>query len=103
MPQASRQAVKSANRVLDLFELLGRWGDEMSHTEIANALTIPKSSLSQLLPNLVTRGYLEFSSATKGYRLGAKLTALANQMNDGKRLEIIAAPVLQSLRRRLGE
>ena len=54
-------SVKSADRVLDLLELLTRRGKAMSHTELSLALGIPKSSLTQLLRNLTDRGYLLFS------------------------------------------
>lgn len=96
-------AVKSADRVLDLFELLGRWEREMSHTEIASALTIPKSSLSLLLRNLVGRGYLEFSPSTKGYRLGRAFSVLARQ--SGREFDLIACaePILKSITATLGE
>lgn len=92
---ADKLAVKSANRVLDLFELLGQWSRELSHTEIASTLKIPKSSLSQLLPNLVDRGYIEFVAETKGYRLGAKLTTLAGQRSEQKDVISLARPILQ--------
>lgn len=98
-----RQAVKSANRVLDLFELLGRWGQEMSHSEIAAALNIPKSSLSQLLPNLVDRGYIEFVPLSKGYRLGQKLTALVRDVSQSKNLNELVLPVLEELTAQSGE
>ncbi len=98
-----RQAVKSANRVLDLFELLGRWGQEMSHSEIAAALNIPKSSLSQLLPNLVDRGYIEFVPLSKGYRLGSKLTALVRDVSQSKNLNELVLPILAELTAQSGE
>jgi DNA-binding IclR family transcriptional regulator len=90
-------AVKSADRVLDLFELLARGGREMSHAEIAAALEIPKSSLTQLLRNLVARGYVAFSAASKGYRLGEAFAALARQ--GGPQLDLVAraAPVLAEI------
>jgi len=97
MANGNRQAVKSANRVLDLFELLGRWGQNLSHTDIAAALKIPKSSLSQLLPNLVDRGYVEFVASTKGYRLGEKLTLLAGEVSQSKNLPEIVRPVLEKI------
>ncbi|MGV6871832.1 hypothetical protein ACUSIJ_03955 [Pseudochelatococcus sp. B33] len=36
--------VKSATRVLDLFECFGRWDAEKTHTELASELAIPKSN-----------------------------------------------------------
>lgn len=99
----SNVTVKSADRVLDLFELLGRWDREMSHTEIASALQIPKSSLTLLLRNLVSRGYIEFSPTNRGYRLGGAFTRLARQ--SGRHFDVIACaePLLVKLTQALGE
>jgi DNA-binding IclR family transcriptional regulator len=72
-------AVKSADRVLDLLELLSRKAKPMSHTEIALALGIPKSSLTQLLRNLAGRGYLELAPGTNSYALGSSFFALLRQ------------------------
>ena len=92
-------AVKSADRVLDLFELLGGWGGEMSHADIVEALGIPKSSLTQLLRTLATRGYVEYSSSTKGYRLGAAFARLS--LRTGQLRDLISAiePLLADITR----
>jgi DNA-binding IclR family transcriptional regulator len=45
MSDSTQAAVKSADGVLDLLELLARAGREMAHNEIGEALQIPKSSL----------------------------------------------------------
>lgn len=89
--------VKSADRVLKVFELLGAWGREMSHTELVEALDIPKSSLTQLLRNLVGRGWLAYSPATKGYSLGQAFTRLARHSREAKDLVTIVGPVLAEL------
>jgi DNA-binding IclR family transcriptional regulator len=101
--QQSTPAVKSADRVLDVFELLGRWDDEMSHTDIAAALSIPKSSLTLLLRNLVGRGYIEYSSGNHGYRLGRAFAHLARQTCRGFDLATCAQPILKNLTAKLGE
>ena len=103
MIDSQRQAVKSANRVLDLFELLGSWGDALSHTQIAAALKIPKSSLSQLLPNMVERGYIEYVATSRGYKLGPRLAALANDVGQTRNLDKIILPILQDVTARTGE
>lgn len=103
MSESQRQAVKSANRVLDLFELLGTWGDALSHTQIAAALKIPKSSLSQLLPNMLERGYIEYVPSSRGYKLGSKLATLANQVSQTRNLEKIILPILQDITDKAGE
>lgn len=103
MVDSQRQAVKSANRVLDLFELLGGWGDALSHTQIAAALNIPKSSLSQLLPNMVERGYIEYVATSRGYKLGPKLATLANEVSHTRNLDKIILPLLQEITAKCGE
>ena len=77
MSDSPQAAVKSADRVLDLFELLAHSGREMPHSEIAEVLQIPKSSLTQLLRNLIGRGYVEVTPNGRGYRLGATLLRLS--------------------------
>jgi DNA-binding IclR family transcriptional regulator len=95
--------VKSADRTLDLFELLASWGREMSHTELAASLDIPKSSLTKLLKNLTVRGYIEFLPNTKGYKIGPTLTKLAQQANQVRSLITVAEPVLDDITRQTME
>jgi DNA-binding IclR family transcriptional regulator len=98
MPKTgSHSAVKSADRVLDLFELLSGWGHEMSHNEIAVALAIPKSSLTQLLKNMVARGYIDFSAVSSGYRLGEAFIRIAQRTGQTRTLLTLAAPILEEL------
>lgn len=94
-------AVKSADRVLDLLELLAVSGRLMSHTEIADSLGIPKSSLSQLLKNLVARGYVE--SDGRGFRLGQAFLRVAGASSIARMLPEIVAPVLEMLTKETGE
>lgn len=98
-----RPAVKSADRVLDIFELFARWGQEMSHAEIAEHLGIPKSSLSQLLNTLEVRGYLELGKSKKNYRLGQALTKLSGQGASVRDLLSVAKPMLNELSQSCGE
>ena len=56
----------TADRVLDLLELLCSSGHPLTHTELSSALSIPKSSMSQLLGNLERRGYLSFQGRSLG-------------------------------------
>lgn len=87
--------VKSATRVLDLFELLGQWDAEKTHTEIAEALAIPKSSLTQLLKTLVRRGYLDYAAETKGYSIGPSIAELAQRRNKSRELVVVAGQMLE--------
>jgi DNA-binding IclR family transcriptional regulator len=65
-----RGAVKSAARVIDIFELLVEHTDGLSLSEICAALAIPKSSGHALLMTLMERGYLREGRRERTYRLG---------------------------------
>lgn len=94
MPQPESGSVKSAMRVLDLFEYLRRWNAAQTHTQIAAQLAIPKSSLTQLLKTLVHRGYLDYDPASKGYFLGPAVTALGQRSAETQDLASAAESVL---------
>lgn len=87
-------SVKSATRVLDLFEFLARWDSEKTHAEIADELGIPKSSLTKLLQTLLQRGYLSYVPVSKGYALGPAIGGLAKRASEGGDLIAAAGPVL---------
>jgi DNA-binding IclR family transcriptional regulator len=96
--RASRETtVKSADRALDLLELLCSTGHPLSHTEIAAALSIPKSSLSQLLGNLERRGYLQFQSGPNLYELGPAVGRLAEGSKMATNLLQVAQNVVDVL------
>ncbi|HMO60407.1 MAG TPA: IclR family transcriptional regulator [Roseiflexaceae bacterium] len=66
----TRGSVKSAARVIDIFELLASHADGLSLSEICVALRIPKSSGHALLNTLTERGYLREGLRERSYRLG---------------------------------
>lgn len=70
---AARSGVKSALRVLDIFELLVGHPDGLSLSEICAALGLPKSSAHALLITLGKRGYLRDGRRERTYRLGPAL------------------------------
>lgn len=90
-------SIKSADRVLDVLELLSRRGKALSHTELAVSLAIPKSSLTQLLRNLTTRGYLSFQPGPNTYELGPSFFSLLRQGQEGFSLVALARPILEKL------
>jgi DNA-binding IclR family transcriptional regulator len=90
-------SVKSADRVLDVLELLSRRSKPMSHTDIALALGIPKSSLTQLLRNLTGRDYLAYVPGPNSYALGPSFFALLRQGREGFDIVATARPILDEL------
>ncbi|ANL51060.1 IclR family transcriptional regulator protein (plasmid) [Rhizobium phaseoli] len=95
--------VKSADRVLDLFELLAKSGRGISHSNIAERLDIPKSSLTPLLRNLVARGYIMTGPDGRSYQLGPQLLQLVRSGSVANDLAKEAGALLQQATRDLGE
>lgn len=63
--------VKSADRVLDMLELLSMSEAPMRFSEIALAMDVPKSSAHGLLNTLLKRGYVERDSSDRYALVGA--------------------------------
>lgn len=99
----SSSAVKSADRVLDVLELLASTGRPMAHGELARRTGIPKSSLTPLLRNLAQRGYVEQSPGTLQFHLGEGAYALARRGARSRDLLRVSEPWLQRLMRGTGE
>lgn len=95
--------VKSAERVLDILELLASTGRAMTHAEIGRRTGIPKSSLTQLLRNLAERGYLEAVEGSLAFRLGDGAFAVARRGARTRELVDIARPHMEKLTASTGE
>jgi DNA-binding IclR family transcriptional regulator len=65
--------VKSADRVLDIFELFAGEKESYNLTEISKGLKMPPSSTYLILQNMLNRGYLETDRSGKQFRIGYKL------------------------------
>lgn len=99
----SRPGVKSADRVLDILELLASTGRAMTHAEISRRTGVPKSSLTALLHNLVGRGYIEQLQDTQQFQLGEGAYALARRGAHNRDLLRASGPWLQRLMLDTGE
>lgn len=75
--------VKSAVRVLDIFELLVQHPNGLSLSEICTVLDLPKSSGHALLMTLVHRGYLREGRRERTYRLGPALFEIGSAYISG--------------------
>lgn len=95
--------VKSALRVIDVLDLLGRRHGERTHNQIAEELNIPKSSLTQILQTLVRHEYLSFDAQTRAYALGPAIDTLSAGARTTKDLVSVSAPVLQWLTEQTSE
>lgn len=90
--------VKSAQRTLDILELLTRRQAPMSFTEIAEALGYPRSSLHHLLRTLVRAGWAELDPVGKRYTLGIRAWQAGNAYLRAVDLAERARPFLERVR-----
>ncbi|UVI28013.1 IclR family transcriptional regulator [Paenibacillus spongiae] len=71
--------VKSADRVLDILELLAVEQHSINLVEIARKLDMPTSSTYKILQNMLARGYLETDVSEKMFKLGYKVLEIATK------------------------
>jgi len=102
-PDKPDASVKSADRVLDILELLARQGTALTHNEIGTALGIPKSSLTHLLRNLLSRQFIAADGTGAAYTLGPAVFRLVRRGPDREALVALARPVVAWLAAQTGE
>lgn len=89
------EGVKSAERVLDVIELLTRERQGLTFGEVTAALGWPKSSSHALLRTMARRGYLSLDETTRQYTLGLRTWEAGQAYNLYDNLVRQALPVMQ--------
>jgi DNA-binding IclR family transcriptional regulator len=94
--------VKSAGRVIQIFEFFDTHRREANMIEVAAALGYPQSSASALLRSLVALGYLHYDTRRRTYRPTERVALLGSWVSpplfrDGRLLRL-----MEDLRRRTG-
>ena len=72
----SENVVKSAARVLEVFEYFAGRRTPATVGEVCNALGYPQSSTSVLLKSLLTLGYLSYDQGSRRYSPSVKVATL---------------------------
>lgn len=93
--------VKSADRTVELLELLAASPDRRTLMELARDLGIPKSSMHSLLGTLVKRGWVETDSAGLRYGLGVQALRTGSAYLHTDRSIRRLTPVVERLHREL--
>lgn len=101
--RSTAHEVKSASRVLDVFELLARDPQGLSLKEISESLGIPVSSCHALLQTLQLKGYVLRDEEGLVYHLGAKLFGLVATHSENVDLIHLADPVMEQMTRLCNE
>ena len=85
--------VKSADRVLQIFDLIANQGP-LTFSEVVAALELPASSTHNLLKTLVRRRYLVLQPDDRRYHLGLRLWEVAQSYAAGDDLPRLAQPLM---------
>ncbi|WP_028391977.1 IclR family transcriptional regulator [Bacillus cihuensis] len=89
-------SVKSAERVLRVFELLSQKPHGLTIKEISETLSFPQSSTSGLIGTLFREGYLSLDSANT-YKLGPKLIQIGSAAMESLDISSQGYPFLKQL------
>ncbi len=100
---ASSGAVKSADRTIELLELLAGYSEPLTLSEIHRELAYPKSSLFVLLRTLVARGWVETDRRGTGYSIGVRALLVGTSYLDRDPVIRAATRVLEELRTEVNE
>ncbi|HET9169322.1 MAG TPA: IclR family transcriptional regulator [Actinospica sp.] len=96
-------AVKSADRTVELLELLARTSEPLTLSEIQRELSYPKSSLFVLLRTLVARGWVETDRRGTGYSIGVRALLVGTSYLDRDPVIRAATRMLEDLRAEVNE
>ena len=95
--------VESADRVLRILQSFVPNERDVSLTDIAERVQLPKSSVHRLLMTLIDHGFVERDASTRRYSLGIKLFELGSTAIHGRGLHGAAQPALEELSRATAE
>jgi len=88
---------KSALRVLEIMEYIAGQPSGCTHTTIAQGLNIPKSSLTALLQDLQSKGYIQRHPDSGAFTIGVQVLWLANSYLRNLNLVRVGQPIVAEL------
>ncbi|MGG4498041.1 IclR family transcriptional regulator [Brevibacillus reuszeri] len=94
---SSDNLVKSLDRALQIFEVLGSRRGGYGVTEISKEIGLNKTSVYRMLSTFVRHGYVEQDAETEKYKLGYKVLELSSALLESIDLRTEAKPFLKEL------
>ena len=101
-PASPPSRIQVIDRAAALLEAIARYPDPVSLKILAAETGLHASTTHRILASLGQNGLVERDAAGH-YRLGVRLLALGARMHGNIDLRLVALPVMESLRDRLGE
>nr|WP_216853371.1 IclR family transcriptional regulator [Phytoactinopolyspora halotolerans] len=103
MTERQFQPVKSADRTLEILEVLADSTERLSLAHLARALSIPKSSLHGILRTMVQRGWAETDPSGTYFGLGVRALLVGASYVDRDDVVSRTQPLLDRLGAETGE
>lgn len=97
------QSVKSAQRTLELLEVVARHPDGVTFVELADQLPYPKSSLHGLLHTVVSMKWLTLDPADRRYSIGVRPWEVGQAFRRSREIIIHARRYLREANKALDE
>lgn len=97
------QSVKSAQRTLEILEVVAKYGDGIGFVELSSLLPYPKSSLHGLLQTIVGMRWLIFDPVQREYSVGVKPWEIGQAFLPSRELVVRARQFLRETNLELGE
>jgi DNA-binding IclR family transcriptional regulator len=102
VPASGEGLVKSADRVLRIFDLIADQGP-LTFSQVVAELELPASSIHNLLKTLVRRRYLRLDPDDRRYELGMRLWEVAQRYAATDDLPRLAQPIMNRVMARTRE
>lgn len=100
---ARKRMVRSADRTIEILELLAASPHRLTLSQLQRSLGVPKSSLHGLLRTLVSRGWLETDQRGTSYGIGLRALRTGAAYLERDATVQAAGPLLTRLRNELDE
>ncbi|WP_164778253.1 IclR family transcriptional regulator [Mesorhizobium sp. M7A.F.Ca.US.006.01.1.1] len=90
-------------KALQVLDYIGASGREVSLTEVAKAVSLPKTTVFRYLQTLSSTSYLRHDIANDRYGIGTAFRSLARTDRSLQRLREVATPIMRKLNREFNE
>ncbi len=101
--KVNEKTVKSAVRVLEIFEVFESERRALTISELVERLGIPQSSTSTLMKSLLAKGFVEYDGESRRYRPSVRLAFLGNWVLGSTGVIARIHALAQTLSERTGE
>jgi DNA-binding IclR family transcriptional regulator len=101
--QRNPYVVQPVFRALKVLEYVARQGHDVTLTEVASELSLPKTTAFRYLQTLTVATFLSHDRAHDRYGLGSRFHALANADTSLRRLRDVAHPLMEDIGRSFNE